>query len=275
MNESGDQERQVRRFLLGQLEEDERQRVEENLIVDDQYREQVLLAEETLIEDYLDEILSKDDYKAFETCFGATAQLRRKVEIASVLRTYGSPRVRDADQSQPPASPPKRWSYRLVIKNRPVVFTSIAVAMLLIIGLGTWQGARFWQERKIESELSRLNSSTVEASTFPLALAPLSTRNLNDASTLSMPFSAQIIELRLILTGTIQLHYTVELSKLGTNDKYRIDGLQARATENGQAVVVKIPSHLLTPGAYRLSLQWTADDGRKTDVGEYNFQVHS
>jgi hypothetical protein len=275
MNESADQERQVRRFLLGQLEEDERQLVEENLIVDDKYRTQVLLAEETLIEDYLDEILSKDDHEAFEACFGATAQLRRKVEIASALRDYSPPKLRDAG---PPASTPKRWSYRLVIKKNAVVFTSIAAAVLLIMGFGAWQGVRFWREsnektRQIEigHELSKLNNSTVEASTYSLALAPVSTRDASDASTLSLPLSAQIIELRLILTGSIHSHYTVELSKIGTTEKYHIDELHAQSTENGQAVVVRIPSRLLTRGDYRLSLKATAE----TYVSEYNFHVRS
>jgi hypothetical protein len=170
-----------------------------------------------------------------------------------------------------------------VIKKNAVVFTSIAAVMLLIIGFGAWQGIRFWRESnetarrisEIERELSKLNSSPVEASTYPLVLAPVSTRDANYASTLSMPFSAQIVELRLIVTGTIQLHYTAELSKIGTTERYRVDGLHAQATENGQAVAVRIPSRLLTRGDYRLSLQGTADDGRKKSAGEYNFQVRS
>lgn len=290
MNLRGKQEVQVRRFLLGQLEENERQQVEETLMVDTGYREQVLLVEESLIEDYVDGILPADEQKAFETYFVASTQQRRRVKIARLLNTYSFPDLTDSDPPPaPPPSLPRRWPIGLVVRNHPVVFTSVVVASLLLILLGVFQGIRLWRENaqyiearqrklEIEQELARLSNTPANqltTPTFPLALVPGALRDANNASTLSMPFTSEIIELRLILTGNVYPRYAVELNRVGGEETYRIDGLNGQQTGSGMAVVVRIPSRLLSRGDYKLSLIGIAPNGNKTKIGEYVFAVDS
>lgn len=283
-----EQEKQFRRFLLGQLAHQERQRVEERLMVDSDYREQVLLVEETLIEDYLDGVLPADEQKAFETYFLTSAQQRRKVKIARLLHSFDPDDIPVSERPKPPPpAPPRRWSRNLTVRNHPVVFTSIVAALLLLIAFAVFQGIGLWRESseriaaakqklEIERELRQLSNTPVQAlsaSTFPLALAPVALRDANEPSTLSLPVAAEIVELRLILGRDVHPGYRVELSRIGGEETYRIEALHAQTTANGQAVVVRVPSRLLSRGDYKLSLIGIANDGKRTDAGEYLFQV--
>lgn len=288
MIHGAEQEKQFRRFLLGQLPHQERQRVEETLMVDSDYREQVLLVEETLIEDYLDGVLPADEQKAFETYFLTSAQQRRKVKIARLLHSFDPDDVPESERPEPPPpAPPRPWSRNLTVRNHPVVFTSLVAALLLLIAFAVFQGVRLWRESseriaaakqklEIERELTQLSNTpaqAVSASTFPLALAPVALRDANEASTLSLPVAAEIVELRLILGREVHAGYRVELSRIGGEETYRIEALHAQTTANGQAVVVRVPSRLLSRGDYKLSLIGIANHGNRTDAGEYLFQV--
>jgi hypothetical protein len=290
MTPRGEQEVQVRRFLLGQLDESEQQRVEETLMVDTDYREQILLAEEILIEDYLDGVLPAEEQKAFETHFVASAQQRRKVKLARLLNTFDSSNLQHSDHSAAPR-PLRRqsWPMTRMVRDHAVMFGCVAAALLLILGFGVFQSQRLWRETRqqdaaqqrklqIERELTQLSSAAPQdlpASTLALVLAPVALRDPNAASTVSMPFSAEIIELRLILSGNPYSRYMVGLSRIGGTETYRVDGLNAQPAANGQAVVVRIPSRLLSPGDYKLGLIGIAPNGNKCDAGEYVLHVGS
>lgn len=287
MNESSQQEYQVRQFLLGQLEDHERQRFEEELMTSTAYQEEVLIIEEGLIEDYLDGVLPAAEQQAFETNFLASLKQRRRVQIARLLGAYGASKVSDSDQPQPTSAPSRRWSIVRGIRNNPVVFTSLAAILLVVIAAVILQGIWSWRENKqrleatrqrsiIEHELAQLNSIPHEAaSTISLVLAPVTTREAIDTSTLSIPLPAEIVEVRLILTGTTYPRYAVELGSSGTIERFRINELHSHYTANGLAVIVRLPSRLLGRGDYNLSLVGVSDDGNQAKAGEYHFQVSS
>jgi hypothetical protein len=290
MTPRGEQEVQVRRFLLGQLDESEQQWVEETLMVDTNFREQVLLGEETLIEDYVDGALSPGEKKAFESYFAASIQQRHKVKIAKLLNTYELPNAPHVEATAVArVSRWQSWPIGFMGRNRALVFTCVAAALLSIIAFGVFQGVRLWRESRlqiearqqklqIERELTQLSNTPAQdlnTLTFALALAPVALRNANDASTLSLPVASEILELRLILSGDTYPRYLVGLNRIGGAETYRIQGLNAQQTANGQAVVVRIPARLLNPGDYKLSLIGIAADGTETRGGEYVFHAGS
>jgi hypothetical protein len=174
------------------------------------------------------------------------------------------------------------------MRNHPVVFTSLAAVSLLIITLGVFQGIRIWRERTesleatkqqrldLERELIRLNGTpTQSAIASTLVLAPVALRNVNDAATLPIPLPAEIIEVRLILSGNIYASYIVEFSKIGATEKFTVENLHAQSMTGGQVVVVRLPSRMLNRGDYRLSLIGLADDRKRAGAGEYQFHVGS
>ena len=74
---------EIRKYLLGNIQaEDKRRKIEERLMLDDDYFEEVLIEEEELIQDYVDDQLSADERQRFEKHFSSP----KKDDKKSILR---------------------------------------------------------------------------------------------------------------------------------------------------------------------------------------------
>jgi hypothetical protein len=79
----------VREFLLGKLaDEEERERIESLYLTDPQTRERVLTLEEELIEEYLEESLTKADNERFLARYAQTGEQRRKLRINKAIKDW-------------------------------------------------------------------------------------------------------------------------------------------------------------------------------------------
>ncbi len=80
---------EIREYLLGNIQfEDESRKIEERLMLDDDYFEEVLMQEEELIQDYVDGHLSADERQRFEKHFLIYEERRHKIKFARALRRY-------------------------------------------------------------------------------------------------------------------------------------------------------------------------------------------
>lgn len=290
MKEVGEDEKQVRRFLLGKLTEEEQQQVEENVVVDPEYRERVLIAEEDLIEDYLDGTLATEERERFEKNFSASHQQRLRVRIARLLGHYPTKKFKTRLERKPPApklpTSTRRWPIGFSLRN-PWVFLPLAAVLLIVVALGVSNGIRVWRENnqrleaekqrlEVERELAQLNSPSnpdLHTSIFSVALPPVTVRGANGSARVSTAASVEIIEFQLILGASAYSSYTAELTKTGASERFTIPNLHAQSTSSGQAVAVRIPARLLTRGDYKLALVGVTDDGKMVDAGEYHFQM--
>ena len=76
--------------MLGELNEQQREEVEERLMMDDDFFNESLLAEDDLIDDYLQGELSTDEQKKFEATILSTSAGRQQVDFARDLRKYAA-----------------------------------------------------------------------------------------------------------------------------------------------------------------------------------------
>lgn len=80
---------EIRKYLLGNIQvEDERRKIEERLMLDDDYFEELLMQEDELIQDYVDDQLSTDERQKFEKHFLISEERRDKIRFARALRRY-------------------------------------------------------------------------------------------------------------------------------------------------------------------------------------------
>lgn len=87
LNSNKDQE--LRKYLLGEIHLDEEMdRIEERLFVDEKYFKALLLEEEELIQDYADNNLNIDERRSFEKNFLISPERREKLKFAQTLRKY-------------------------------------------------------------------------------------------------------------------------------------------------------------------------------------------
>jgi CHAT domain-containing protein/lipopolysaccharide biosynthesis regulator YciM len=78
----------IRRYLLAQLAEDELERLEERMMADNELFNRVLLAEDEMVEEYVQKQLSEQDRFRFEASFLATEAGRRQVAVKRALYEY-------------------------------------------------------------------------------------------------------------------------------------------------------------------------------------------
>jgi hypothetical protein len=76
-----DQDSLIRRFLLGKLESEELDRIDQRLLVDEDFLAEVDAAEDELIDDYLREKLTATENELFERNFLITDERREHLEF--------------------------------------------------------------------------------------------------------------------------------------------------------------------------------------------------
>jgi anti-sigma factor RsiW len=288
MREESESEKAIRRLLLGESGEEERQRVEESFMTDPEYREKVLMAEDDLVEDYLDGALSERERERFRAHFLSTPRQRRKVRLARSLGSFAA--AAEVTAHSPPAEEEEpqhaSWLRRLVAAlglRRPVVYVPVALTLVAAVLLGSWLLVEFRRAQQLrareegrrvetERELARLNDPSgarTDARVFSKALPPLNVRG--EANTVPRQGEADVVELRLLRGREEYVSYAATLQRIGAADRFSVNGLRAADTPGGRAVPVRIPARLLTPGAYRLTLTGVTADGRREEADEYTF----
>lgn len=79
-------DRQIRDYLLGVLQAERRAEIEQRILSDDGFHQEVEIAEEELVDDYVSGELSAADRLSFEANFLASPLRRRKLQFARALR---------------------------------------------------------------------------------------------------------------------------------------------------------------------------------------------
>ncbi|MFN0110502.1 MAG: tetratricopeptide repeat protein [Blastocatellia bacterium] len=79
---------QLRRYLLDELPANEQQSIEERLLVDNEYLEQMLIVEEDLIDDYTANKLSPQQTASYQKLFLASPEGGQKLQVTQVLKKH-------------------------------------------------------------------------------------------------------------------------------------------------------------------------------------------
>lgn len=284
MKENGHEESEMRRFLLDKVDEDARSRLEERFVVDSAFRERVLIAEDELVEDYLDGRLDGEEQQRFKQHLARTPEQRRKIRLTEVLQ---SGVLANESLREPAAvaftSPARRHEVARPFWRRPLILVPVAAGLLVVLFFGILQGVRSLRlrnqqieaenrRRALENELTKLNSPELRGRPTPSAisvtLAPATTRGPHQLMKISVPAGIEILELRLALTSVPREEYRAELRQLGSNVSFQIPYLTAEQTSAGMSVVVRLPAVHLDRGDYLLTL--TSDSSTELPV-EYQF----
>ena len=131
----------IRRYLLGQLEEDELGQLEEKMMADNELFNMVLLGEDEMVEEYVQRELSESDRARFEASFLSTPQGREKVAYAKALRKHVSKPAPDGtDTEEGPVqlmSALAAWWKQLTFS--PSLRLAASLVIVLGFGLGIWR----------------------------------------------------------------------------------------------------------------------------------------
>ena len=268
----------IRQYLLGQLPTEESSQIEERLLTDAAFYEELLIAEDELVDDYLSGELSDSDRESCETHFFLTPERQQKKRFALTLKKY----VNAVGQTQPGESiaideiskdadevagrlPKKRWFLSLLPFGNPIVSYSFAAAALLIVFGTAWIVVKNWTSQTPQEP----------GKILAVALTPGVARD--DSGTIkeiTIPPGTDAVQLDLRIGGDVQYQsYRASLQTIEGVEKLRVSDLKTTATANGVIVPLKAAAGLLTRGDYYVKLSGLNPRGEYDDVGRYSFRV--
>lgn len=252
-------------YLLGELDPDARQHLEETLMVDEHYYEELLIAEEELIDRYLNGGLDEHERERFLKHFLITHERRQKLDFARTFRTYTRNHT-----PQPTAAEGNEKEHRSVWVRllpflaggySPALRLTVAASVLLLVLAGTWVIWNRWPR----PDPSRRAGQKV----LVVSLVPVLTRSDEETKLIVIPPEVLTVRLRLEPAVLGQESYSAKLLTDEGAEIYRADALIA---EGDGSVVVTLPAESLVAGDYSLKL----DGGKgaaKEGAGIYHFRI--
>src|SRR5687768_13241308 len=78
----------IRQYLLGVLDEQQQEQLEQRVITSSDYKQEVLITEEELLEDFVNGTLSPHERELFLKRYSSSPTHVRKVAIAKALAAY-------------------------------------------------------------------------------------------------------------------------------------------------------------------------------------------
>lgn len=268
----------IRQYLLGELDEQQREQLEQRVITTPDYKEEVLITEEELLEDFVNGTLSPRELELFLKTYSASPEMWRKVKIAQALNKYviNHPLVPEPMVAQ------KNWAKSLIeffyTRNRFRQFSLAALITLLVVGgfLVYWLISH---ERRANYEaLLLLNGPDSEIlqpgnSVMSVSLPPLLFRGPGESRSVTITTQTTTVQLRLAdPSGGTQL-FRASLKDSAATEVFRLEDLRARQLGQYSALVLQIPVQMLTPQDYQLEISEKRADGSYEDPATYSLHV--
>jgi len=264
----------LRQYLLGNVDDEQRQRIESLFLIDSFMRERVLGTEQDLIEDYLEDSLTPTDKERFLSHFAQTPKQQRKLRITKSIKDWA---VSEASSTQPiPAkatdgSGIRAWPW----KKSVVVPVALAIIVAIVVA-AVWLNKRN-KRLAIEQELAQLNTPVSLREVPPQMtsrdLTPGTVRSSQQEIEIKKGNDIRIVELRLPWVQTEHYsRYQAEVLRVGGDESFAIRDLPAE--NNGQyAVRLRLPAHFLHRGHYLIRLSGITAGGSLGPTEEYAFTI--
>jgi len=231
----------LRRYLLGSVAPDVRERIEERLFSDDRiFWEHLSLVEDELIESYVSNELESEDAQRFERSFLCTDERRSKLEFVRALRAYVATR-----------QPVSISIWRRLQETVSVPAWAVAAAVAVILALPV-AGGLF----RRPAERSDVGATDVSAS--------LSTGLVRSATgelpRLELSSNCKLLRLR-VEPDEEHPRYRATLHEVAGGEIWS-QSLAPAAVDGRTAVTLTLPCELLPVGDYYVTLR----DAARPDV---------
>ena len=276
MNGPSRSEESLRKFLLGEVDDAERERIERLFLIDPQFNERLVAAEQSLIDDYLEERLTAEHREMFLLQYGASHGQRRKLRIVNSIAEYAEAQSLNAPKDA--TNTLRRGWFGL--KPLPALVWSAAAILLVVLLLTVWLQSRRSepdpQHLAVEQELASLNDPSRLRETLPemasLSVPPITLRNVEPQALFTPRPEIRVLELHLLQVQNERTKYRAVLQKGPVSEQFRFPEVQA-ADKNSRIIRLRVPTSLLSRGTYQILLSAIAADGSVSSVEEYNFTV--
>jgi len=254
MAPNNDDQAQVREYLLGRLSDEEQQKIEERLMVEDELLEELEVSKDEVIEDYRTGELSQNERRWLEAHFLASTEGRQRYLFALTMDRFQHP------QPLPEPKPRPSLFARLVslMKSQPLVFATAGSAALVIVLAALFVPSLMSSRGAVFQGPTLVGSATSRGEGAP------------PVPKIKLPDDVAKVKLRLVLPKDFPAatHYKAELDN-------KVNSRPVDVVEVGNdAVAVMIPKELIPPGEYLIELTAIDANGASRPIlREYLFNI--
>ena len=289
----------VRRYLLGDLPEDEQLQLEQRYFADSEAFEQVWEWENELVDSYVRGQLTKPERDLFERNYLITPKHQQRVAVARSL-------VQAADAAMMPTreivtdASPSWWTNFLAFFSLPQLAWGGALALLLLTLGGLWyfRNASPEQIARVTPEASpstpvvvspTVTTASPVPSTSPVALptpqvSPTvqpavpailaltlggALRKSGDVQPVTIPRGTKQVRMQIPLEGEAYSSYQIKLRSVGGAAVLN----QTASAANKKAVAVLIPVTKLSPGDYIVTLSGVTSSNETEEIKQHLLRV--
>ena len=247
-----------RHYLLGKLPESQRVPLEQRLLIDSNFFDELLTTEDDLVDEYLSGKLNTEDRELFESHFSKSDEHQRKIQFGNGFLQYlNLEKVRKQG-----VAVDVRPSFLNLFRRRPGLVAAAMLVGILVVACVSI----FLYRRQIPAA----NTKQILA----ITLAPGSARAEGSDSTrrLQRPPANSSLHLQLEIAKNEYRSYRVDLLRenqlLAT-----FDALPAEARNSHFIVDVAVDSSLLDVGDYRLKLSGMKDSNQAEFKDQYILRI--
>jgi hypothetical protein len=257
---------QIREYLLGKSSSEDSALVEEQLLADEEFYQQLLVVEDELVDQYLAGSLPEPEKGPFENYFLAAPERREKLRFTRNLKKYvraeavrapvaDYTKVISARNVSPAPPPPKRfWS-------NPILAYSLAAAAVVLVALA---GITIFRMQ---------NAPPQTGKALAVELVPGLSRGDKEVKQIAVPADTATVQLQ--LRGSNFSDYQTYRAILETADGSEVSRQENLRLDPGSRdrIICPVSATLLKPGDYSLKLGGLNPQNDYDDVARYYFRV--
>jgi hypothetical protein len=246
----------LRQYLLGDMSEEARSEFDLRLLNDREFVVAIELAEEELIDDYLDDLLTPEELKGFDQFFLKSPERTSQIEFSHQLKINAKqswrPLVTDASKLATPseyiASPRNRFG----LFYRPTFAIPSLAVVILLLSLGYFVLRNRTVVTPSLNEIYQVNQQDLSdlsdyADLTRLTLIPQSMRDSAELRTVSLNSASELILIRLALPSRVTSQ-SVLVRIHNSQTIINLENTKTYANQSGRDVRVLIPRAQLTVG---------------------------
>jgi hypothetical protein len=290
----------LRQYLLGEISEDEGDRIERRYLADRNFFDHLLAVEDDLVDEYVGQELGPEERQQFEHKLLATSTQRERLKNARNFH----------ESMRPNRTRAKTNSWFGIFGYRIPAMAAALTLLLLTIGIG-WllvrerqlnavvqqmksdRAAMQQREQELQTKLqekerqnselrdqlrnvppsepSKQSSLTPTIATFVLSLT--SSRGGGEASSFTLKKDIATVQLEVPLANTEYSAYQAELQSADGVSVVKVSNLKLQRTANGNFVRLRISSRVFKGRDYVLKISGVSRNGQREDAGFYSFRI--
>lgn len=295
----------AKRFLLGSLSESERVKIEDDFLAQNDFYQELLEAEDDLIDAYVRGELPVPERARFEQRHLASPQSRERLEFARTLFKAVSGK---AEPTRMPdrAAPWRRFLPGGIVRRPALGYAFAAVLLLTVLG-SLWFVMNRWRTRPAPEQAKGIQSTPATPLESPAPIRPAEdqilarseerspvketparpapapviatftlpfglARGASAAAPLILPAGVTEVRLRLPLEGESYKSYRAVLSTPEGRRVSSRDVVNAPPMKSSD-LTLSFPAEILNSGDYVLDLSGANAPGKWESVADYSFRI--